>query len=59
MDARASRYHDVYARWQRDLGYSGAGANGIPGPTSLTRLGANRFEVTRRIDEALRTEPAP
>jgi peptidoglycan hydrolase-like protein with peptidoglycan-binding domain len=39
----------AYAAWQRSLGYSGAGANGIPGPTSLTKLGAGRFEVARKI----------
>lgn len=44
----------AYARWQRDLGYSGAGANGIPGPTSLTRLGNNRFEVARLINTGSR-----
>lgn len=44
----------AYARWQRDLGYSGAGANGIPGPTSLTRLGTNRFEVVRKINTGSR-----
>jgi hypothetical protein len=27
-----------YAAWQRKLGYAGADANGIPGPTSWTRL---------------------
>ena len=30
----------AYARWQRHLGYRGADANGIPGTTSLTKLGA-------------------
>lgn len=30
----------AYARWQRHLGYTGADANGIPGPTSLTKLGS-------------------
>lgn len=38
-----------YAAWQRHLGYEGLGANGIPGPTSLTKLGNNRFEVQRKI----------
>lgn len=45
---------EYYARWQRALGYSGAGANGIPGPTSLTKLGANRFEVVRKINTGSR-----
>jgi hypothetical protein len=31
---------DAYAKWQRKLGYSGSAADGIPGKTSLTRLGA-------------------
>lgn len=30
----------AYARWQRHLGYTGTDANGIPGITSLTKLGA-------------------
>ncbi len=29
----------AYARWQRRLGYSGLDANGLPGRTSLERLG--------------------
>lgn len=29
----------AYARWQHRLGYTGAQANGIPGRTSLTKLG--------------------
>lgn len=39
----------AYVKWQQRLGYSGLGANGIPGPTSLTRLGNNRFQVTHKI----------
>ncbi|MCX4704380.1 N-acetylmuramoyl-L-alanine amidase [Streptomyces sp. NBC_01373] len=31
---------DAYAKWQRRLGYSGSAADGIPGKTSLTKLGA-------------------
>lgn len=30
----------AYAAWQRDLGYSGKDADGIPGMTSLAKLGA-------------------
>jgi hypothetical protein len=30
----------AYAKWQRHLGYTGTDANGIPGKTSLTKLGA-------------------
>jgi len=31
---------DAYAKWQRRLGYSGSAADGIPGKTSLAKLGA-------------------
>ncbi|AVH57894.1 MULTISPECIES: N-acetylmuramoyl-L-alanine amidase [Streptomyces] len=31
---------EAYAKWQRHLGYSGTAADGIPGKTSLVRLGA-------------------
>ncbi|MFF1321429.1 N-acetylmuramoyl-L-alanine amidase [Streptomyces chartreusis] len=31
---------DAYAKWQRHLSYSGTAADGIPGKTSLTKLGA-------------------
>lgn len=30
---------EAYKKWQRKLGYSGEDANGIPGPTSLRKLG--------------------
>ena len=37
---------DAYAKWQRRLGYSGTAADGVPGMTSLKRLGAKYgFEV--------------
>jgi hypothetical protein len=37
---------DAYARWQRRLGYSGSAADGIPGMTSLKKLGDKYgFEV--------------
>jgi hypothetical protein len=39
----------AYADWQKSLGYSGLGANGIPGPTSLAALGEGRFQVTDEI----------
>ena len=39
----------AYSRWQRRLGYSGIDANGLPGETSLTRLGRGRFEVKRIV----------
>ncbi|WP_051704134.1 peptidoglycan-binding protein [Glycomyces sp. NRRL B-16210] len=41
----------AYAAWQRSLGYTGLDANGLPGPTSLTRLGQDGgFTVTRTIN---------
>lgn len=39
----------AYVKWQKSLGYSGVGANGIPGESSLTALGANRFTVVRPV----------
>lgn len=37
---------DAYARWQRRLGYSGSAADGVPGMTSLKKLGAKHgFDV--------------
>jgi peptidoglycan hydrolase-like protein with peptidoglycan-binding domain len=46
----------AYAAWQRSLGYSGIDANGIPGPTSLTKLGENRYSVTRPVYTGSRTD---
>ncbi|MFH8336976.1 GH25 family lysozyme [Streptomyces sp. AM6-12] len=38
---------NAYARWQRALGYSGSAADGIPGKTSLSKLGDKHgFTVT-------------
>lgn len=34
-----TRLKDGYSEWQRHLGYTGAGADGIPGRTSLEKLG--------------------
>jgi peptidoglycan hydrolase-like protein with peptidoglycan-binding domain len=45
----------AYSAWQRRLGYSGLNANGLPGPTSLTKLGYNRFNVIRKISVGGRT----
>jgi hypothetical protein len=45
----------AYSKWQTSLGYSGLSANGIPGPTSLTKLGANRFSVTHPVNVGART----
>jgi peptidoglycan hydrolase-like protein with peptidoglycan-binding domain len=44
----------AYAAWQQKLGFSGIGANGLPGKTSLTRLGKGRFTVTRVVDPGAR-----
>lgn len=46
----------AYAAWQRSLGYSGIDANGIPGPTSLTKLGTGRYTVTRPVYTGSRTD---
>jgi peptidoglycan hydrolase-like protein with peptidoglycan-binding domain len=46
----------AYAAWQRSLGYTGIDANGIPGPTSLTSLGQNRYTVTRAVHTGSRTD---
>ncbi|WP_435205259.1 peptidoglycan-binding domain-containing protein [Micromonospora sp. bgisy143] len=39
----------AYAAYQRSLGYTGLAANGLPGVTSLTKLGQNRYTVTKPI----------
>lgn len=44
-----STTRSAYERWQRRLGYSGIGANGMPGKTSLTKLGKGRFDVWRIV----------
>lgn len=41
----AERYSD----WQKQLGFTGLNANGIPGPSSLASLGENRFELVQTI----------
>lgn len=46
----------AYAAYQRSLGYTGIGANGLPGPTSLDRLGTGRFTVTRPVRIGARVE---
>ncbi|MEO6412979.1 MAG: peptidoglycan-binding protein [Pedococcus sp.] len=45
----------AYAAWQRQLGYSGLAANGLPGSASLTALGSGRFTVTRVVQPGART----
>ncbi|GGO05730.1 peptidoglycan-binding domain-containing protein [Micromonospora parathelypteridis] len=39
----------AYAAYQRSLGYTGLAANGLPGTTSLTKLGQNRYTVSKTI----------
>lgn len=46
----------AYAAYQRSLGYSGIDANGLPGATSLTSLGANRYTVTHKVSAGSRSE---
>ena len=45
----------LYSDYQVSLGYSGLGANGIPGPTSLAALGEGRFEVEDLIQIGAKT----
>ena len=44
----------AYAAYQRSLGYRGLAANGLPGRTSLARLGAGRFDVVRPVSPGSR-----
>jgi peptidoglycan hydrolase-like protein with peptidoglycan-binding domain len=44
----------AYAGWQRRLGYSGLDASGMPGETSLEKLGGNRFSVTHVVRSGAR-----
>lgn len=39
----------AYSAWQTSLGYSGLGANGIPGPSSLAALGQGRFGIVAPV----------
>jgi len=39
----------AYTKWQKQLGYSGLGANGIPGEGSLKKLATKRFTVARVV----------
>lgn len=45
----------AYAAYQTSLGYTGLDANGLPGGTSLTKLGEGRFTVTSPIAPGART----
>lgn len=44
----------AYAKYQKSLGLTGLGTNGLPGKKSLTRLGAGRFRVTHIIEPGAR-----
>lgn len=46
---------EAYSAWQRSLGYTGIDANGIPGRSSLTELGAGRFTLSRTFSVGART----
>ncbi|MGC9670683.1 peptidoglycan-binding domain-containing protein [Planosporangium sp. 12N6] len=46
----------AYAAYQRSLGYTGLAANGLPGATSLTKLGQDRFTVTHTIGPGARVQ---
>ncbi|HEU5471049.1 MAG TPA: peptidoglycan-binding protein [Actinophytocola sp.] len=46
----------AYAAWQRSLGFTGIDANGVPGRTSLTELGAGRFTVANIVTAGSRTD---
>lgn len=39
----------AYAKYQKSLGYTGLDANGLPGKSSLAKLGTGRFTVTRTL----------
>src|SRR3954452_10155224 len=45
----------AYAAWQRRLGYSGLGASGLPGPTSLKKLLGTKYALYRAISAGKRT----
>lgn len=45
----------AYAQWQRELGYSGLDATGLPGRTSLSKLGEGQFTLTRVVTPGART----
>ncbi|GLY93805.1 peptidoglycan-binding protein [Actinoplanes sp. NBRC 103695] len=50
-----SRTITAYALWQRELGYSGLDATGLPGRTSLTKLGDGQFTLTRVLTPGAKT----
>jgi peptidoglycan hydrolase-like protein with peptidoglycan-binding domain len=40
---------DAYSAYQKSLGYTGIDASGLPGKTSLEKLGENRYTVTNPV----------
>ncbi|WP_433330700.1 peptidoglycan-binding domain-containing protein [Spirillospora sp. CA-294931] len=44
----------AYTKYQRSLGFTGLGTNGLPGKKSLVKLGAGRFRVTNVIEPGTR-----
>ncbi|GAB3363695.1 peptidoglycan-binding domain-containing protein [Amycolatopsis echigonensis] len=40
---------DAYAKYQKSLGYTGLDASGLPGKTSLEKLGAGRYTVSNVV----------
>ncbi|MFG1688734.1 peptidoglycan-binding protein [Nonomuraea sp. NPDC049269] len=44
----------AFAKYQKSLGLTGLDANGLPGKTSLAKLGTGRFKVTNAIDSGAR-----
>ncbi|MBP2336889.1 peptidoglycan hydrolase-like protein with peptidoglycan-binding domain [Saccharothrix coeruleofusca] len=49
-----TRTIDAYAAYQRSLGYSGLDASGLPGPSSLQRLGEQRYTVINPVSAGSR-----
>jgi hypothetical protein len=43
-----------YSSWQKSLGYSGIDANGLPGKSSLTKLGEGTFTVANPVSAGSR-----
>ncbi|WP_431873310.1 peptidoglycan-binding domain-containing protein [Amycolatopsis sacchari] len=44
----------AYADYQKSLGYTGLDASGFPGPTSLQKLGTERYTVTHLVSAGSR-----
>jgi peptidoglycan hydrolase-like protein with peptidoglycan-binding domain len=46
----------AYTQYQKSLGYTGLDANGLPGQTSLTKLGTGRFTIANVIGPGTRID---